>query len=195
VDAAALVIAVVGVVLATLSLIWQALTFFLTGPRVRVRLSEGLRAPHGGVVIAPPSIYTQAGRAALEADGYTEHVLAVTARNAGRAPVSLLRWSLRFGNDAIITYPGGGGNVPLPHRLEPATDISWYAPLQDVVPYVEDFVDQSDDARTLRGEVDTALGKTVVSRQRIIVGADGTTRTRHGRRRRFVAWVRRKPLY
>jgi hypothetical protein len=193
-EIATLVIAVIGLVLATLSLIWQASTFFLTGPRVKVRLSEGLRSPQGGVVIAPPSIYTEAGRAALDADGYTEHVLAVTARNAGRAPVSLTRWSLRFGNEVVVVYPGGGGNVPLPHRLEPAADITWYAPVPDVVPYVADFVDQSERARTLRGEVDTALGTTVASRQRITVGADATTRTKHGRGRRFVSWVRRKPL-
>jgi hypothetical protein len=108
--------------------------------------------------------------------------------------VSLSRWSLRFGNDTLFVYPGGG-NVTLPHRLEPAADATWYPPIEDVVPHVAAFVDQSEDARTVRGEVDTALGKTIASRQRIIVGADGKTRTRHARWRPFVTWMRRKPLY
>lgn len=181
--------------LATLSLVWQALTFFLTGPRVKVRLAEGLRAPHGGVLIAPPSIYTESGRAALEADGYTEHVLAVSARNAGREPISLSRWSLRFGNSAVFTYPGGVGNPPLPHRLQPAADVMWLASLEDVVPYVANFVDQGQHARTVRGEVDDALGKTTVSRQRIIVSPDGETQTWHGRRARVLARIRGKPLF
>jgi hypothetical protein len=194
-EIATLVIAAVGIVLATVSLVWQALTFFLTGPHVKVRLSEGLRAPLGGVVIAPPSIYTNAGRAALEADGYTDHVLTVTARNAGRAPVSLSRLSLRFANNAVFVYPGGAGNVPLPHRLERAADVTWYASVEDVVPYVADFIDQSEDARTVRGEVDTALGNMTASRERIIISPNGETRTRHGRLTRVLARIRRKPLY
>jgi hypothetical protein len=41
-DTAALVIAILGLVLAVLSLAWQAVTFVLTGPRVKVHLKEGL---------------------------------------------------------------------------------------------------------------------------------------------------------
>ena len=88
-ELAALVPGVVGVVLATLSLIWQAMSFLLTGPRVNVRLSESLRAAHGGVVVGPLSIYPDASRTALEDDGYTEHVFTVTATNAGRLPATV----------------------------------------------------------------------------------------------------------
>ncbi len=187
-EVAALVVGIVGVVLATLSLIWQATTFLLTGPRVNVRLSEGLRAAHGGVVVGPLSIYPDASLTALEDDGYTEHIFAVTARNTGRLPATVSRWSLRFGNGATFVYPNE------PHRLEPAADVSWYAPVAHVGEYVAAFVDQSEDARTVRGEVDLASGKTRRSRQGITVGADASTKWRHGGLKRALAWVRRNRL-
>ena len=50
VDTAALVIAIISLVLAVLSLAWQAVTFVLTGPRVKVCLKEGLRGPLGVMI-------------------------------------------------------------------------------------------------------------------------------------------------
>jgi hypothetical protein len=67
VNEAVLVIAIVGVVLGTLSLVWQAISFLLSGPRVRASIAEGFRGLHSGIMIGHPSIYTEEGRATLEA--------------------------------------------------------------------------------------------------------------------------------
>jgi hypothetical protein len=187
-------IAAAGLALAGLSLGWQAATFFMSGPRVKASLSEGFRGPLG-VMIAPPAVYTDEGLAALEQQGYTEHVVSVTATNKGRLPTTVRSWSLHFGNRAIFNNPQDSRNPALPHRLEPHTAETWYAPLEDIVPFVEVFTDQSDHARTIRAAIAVATGETVMSRQRIVVGADGSTRTRHRRLTRVLAWILRKPLY
>lgn len=183
-----------GLGLAALSLGWQAATFFMSGPRVKVRFGEGFRGPLG-VMIAPPGVYTEQGLASLEHQGYTEHVLAVTAMNKGRFPATIRNWSICFGNRATFTNPQDLRNPPLPHKLEPHTAQTWYAPVDEVVPFVDMFSDQNERARTASGAVDTATNKTVVSRQRIVVGADSTTRTRHSRITRALAFARRRPLY
>lgn len=174
-ETAALAVAIIGLVLAVLSLVWQAVTFVLAGPRVKVRLKEGLRGP-AGAVIAPPSIYTDAGRAALEADGYNEHVLAVVVTNSGRSPTTVQRWSLHFGNGVVYTHQLDPRNPGLPHRLESHTTETWYASVDEIAPLVEGFVDQSESARTLRAEVDAA-SQTATSRERMLVGADGSVHT------------------
>jgi hypothetical protein len=131
----ALVIAVVAVALSALSLGWQAATFFLSGPRVR-------------------SVYTADGLAALERMGYTQHVLVIEAVNVGRLPASVNNWSLRFGNGVIYQNPRDPHNYPLPYRLESHTSAAWTAPVEDLVTLRETFVDESDEAATVRSEVD-----------------------------------------
>ena len=80
-DEVTLVFAVLGLVLAVASLVWQFASFQLSGPRVRVRLREGLRDLQG-VLIGPPAMYPNA---------VGEHVLAVEVVNSGRLPATVRR--------------------------------------------------------------------------------------------------------
>lgn len=152
-------IAAAGLALAALSLGWQAATFLMSGPRMKVRLSEGFRGLPG-VMIGPPGVYTDEGLASLQHQGYTEHVLAVTATNKGRLSATVREWSLHFGNRAKFANQHDPRNPPLPHRLEPHTAQTWYAPVEDVAPFVELFTDQSDRARTVRGAVVTCAASS-----------------------------------
>lgn len=172
-ETATLVIAVIGLALATASLAWQAATFFLTGPRVKVYLREGFRGP-GGVMIAPPSVYTDSGRVTLEQQGYTEHVVAIEAINRGRLPTTVRNWALRFGNRASYTNPTDPRNPTLPYRLEPFTSVTWYAPVEHLQMLQQAFADQSDNVATVRGEVDLASRKTLTSRDGVVVAFDRT---------------------
>ncbi len=173
-----LVIAVVGVTLAALSLGWQAATFFLTGPRVKVYLREGFRGPRG-VMIAPPSIYTEGGLEALGRMGYVDHVLAVEAVNRGRLPATVHNWAIRFGNNVVYTNPADPQNPQLPYRLESHTSASWYAPLDDLQSLQPDFHDQSVRAATARGEVDLqSRRRAVTSRDALVIDASGTRNPR-----------------
>jgi hypothetical protein len=135
------------------------------------------------VLIGSPSIYTAEGRASLEADGFTEHVLAVVVTNSGRSPTTVERWSLHYGNGVIYTHQLDARNPVLPHRLEPHTSATWYASVDQIAPYVEAFVDQSEAAKTLHAEVDTAT-QTSKSPEQMVIDADGSVRALPTGRRR-----------
>jgi hypothetical protein len=189
---ATLVIAVVGVALATLSLGWQAATFLLSGPRVKVFLAQGYRGP-GGVMLAPIETYSDGG-AAIARMGFTEHVLAVHAVNRGRLPASITNWTVRFSNGATYMNPTDTLNPKLPYRLEAHADATWYAPAAFLQEAQKGFADGSDGAARARGEVSLASReKSVRSRYSLIIRAEGV-RQRHSRSTRCWAWIRRKPL-
>lgn len=173
---AALVVAVIAVVLAAVSLLWQAAAYFLSGPRIKVSLDEGLRGPGGGVISAPPSAYTEKGREKLVADGYTERIVAVVVRNVGRMPTTIRMWSLRFGNDALWTFPIDPENVPLPHRLDAHDEIGWYATLEQLRDLQREFLDQSDEAAAVVGLVRLGSGSQIESGNALVVRADGSER-------------------
>ena len=190
VNTATLVIAVVGLALSAVAITWQAATFMLTGPRIRVRLREGLRGL-GGVMIAPPTMYTPAGRQVLEQQGYTEAVIAIEVVNRGRLPTTVDRWTIRFGNGAAYLNPGDLQNPPLPHRLEPHTNATWYAPVENLVLLRAAFVDMGQDAATIRGVIDLGTQDSVVSRNTLIVTDDGVRQPDVGVRERALLWLRR----
>jgi hypothetical protein len=122
-----LITAIVALGLSACSLTWQAATFVLSGPRIRVRLAEGLRNPTGGVMVAPKSVYSDGGRK-VRAMGYTQHVLLVQAENSGRLPATVSGWKLQLARGhAIFINPEDPLNPPLPHRLESHSSQSWAA--------------------------------------------------------------------
>jgi len=172
VNTVTLVIAITGLGLSALSIGWQAASFFLSGPRVRVHLQEGLRGL-GGVVLASPSVYTEEGGAALERLGFGEPILAVIVVNRGRLPATVGNWSIRFGNGAAYQNPGDPRNPALPYRLEPFTSDSWYAPLDHLQQLQAVFTDQSDAAAVVHGEVDLGSRETVASKDSLIVRVEG----------------------
>jgi hypothetical protein len=186
-----LAIAACGLLLSALSLGWQAATFFLSGARVVVRLREGFRGP-GGVMIGPPMIYTQAGLAALERDGFTEHVLAVEVVNRGRLPATVNSWSIAFGNGVIYRPPLDAANPALPYRLEPGASEIWYAAVEPLQQLQPDFADQTEQAARARGRIGLGTRDALMSRNGIIIGPDGTRLPQPGLVRRSVAYARRQ---
>lgn len=167
----ALVIAVVGLALAALSLGWQAATFFLSGPRVKVDLQEGFLGPMG-LMTASASVYTAEGREALDRLGYTEHVLAVEAVNSGRLAVTVNNWSINFGNGASYGNPSDMRNPKLPHRLEPHTTALWCAPVEHLQLLQAEFTDQGARAATARGAITLPGRRAVLSKRALLIGPD-----------------------
>jgi hypothetical protein len=167
---ATLVIAVVGLALAAVSLAWQAASFFLSGPRVRVSLEEALRLPAtGALMVGPLEIYTDAGRNQLDDDGYTQHVLVVSAGNRGRMGADVTGWAIIFGNGARWTHPGFLGNPRLPYRLEPFTNVMWCAAVADLEAVQAAFTDQREDAAKARAIVEIAGDRMSASRSTVVV--------------------------
>jgi hypothetical protein len=108
----------------------------------------------------------------MQADGYTERVVAVVARNLGRMPTTISMWSIRFGNGTLYTLPQHPQNRPVPYRLEAHEEVAWYAPLDQLRDYQALFVDQTDDAATATAVVDLAIGAKVEGRPHLVIRAD-----------------------
>jgi hypothetical protein len=194
-EIATLAIAVAGVLLGALSLGWQAATFFLSGPRVRVRLRAGLFGPGGVVVGKPEAVLVGDQRKRLEHEGFTEPVLAVTAVNGGRLPTTINSWGIVVGGGVTLREFDAHG-PSLPHRLEPHEEATWYASAANAMAAVAasaaTFGERS--ARMIRAQIETPAGGVVVSGEWIGLAADGAPRLRFPLRRRLLAGIRRKPL-
>jgi hypothetical protein len=123
-NVASLVLGICGVVLASLSLGWQAATYVLTGGRVKVRLRVG-GLGDGGIVIAPPNSLNANWWEYLASQGYPRPIVAVTVANVGRQPVTVARWGLKSGL-GMSMYPAADSiGRRLPHRLEVGESETW----------------------------------------------------------------------
>jgi hypothetical protein len=123
-NVASLVLGICGVVLASLSLGWQAAQYVLTGGRVKVGLRMGALGP-GGMVTAAPSSLRAGWWEQLAAQGYRRPIVAVTVANVGRLPVTVARWGLKSGLGMSL-YPAADSIGPhLPHRLEVGESETW----------------------------------------------------------------------
>lgn len=80
-----LAVAIVGAITGVAALMWQALTFYLEGARIRVILKVAW-VGQAGAVMGPPGMWDW-GRP--PAPGYELECLAVEVRNKGRSPTSV----------------------------------------------------------------------------------------------------------
>jgi hypothetical protein len=120
-----LVVAVLGLLLSIVSLIWQAATYVLSGSRVRAELKYGSR--NADVVVSGP-----AGWRRFAAQGLDEEVIGIEVRNVGRMAASIdsIHAALPRGTKTTMLQSIIG--PPLPHRLEPQSVASWFLPLEPV---------------------------------------------------------------
>ena len=87
-NAATIVLASLGVVLALASLAWQARTFIVTGSRISVEIRPGLMGFGSVVTLSSEGTADQLGY--MHSQGYTDPVFAVQVNNTGRGST---RWS------------------------------------------------------------------------------------------------------
>jgi hypothetical protein len=119
-----LVLGIVGAVLASLSLGWQAANYVLTGGRVKVALRVGGRS-QGGMVTMPPERFSQDSLRQLASQGFPQPIVAVTVANVGRQPVTVAKWGLISGLGMSL-YPAADSiGPPLQHRLEVGESATW----------------------------------------------------------------------
>lgn len=133
INGAELWIALLGVVVACLSLGCQAATYVLTGGRVKVILRVGALADSGqGMVTAPPSSLSREWAADLAAQGYSRPVVAVRVANVGRLPVTVERWSIRSPRGVSVSPIGDSIGPTLPHRLDAGESATWAVDAREV---------------------------------------------------------------
>jgi hypothetical protein len=131
-----LVVGICGLVLATLSLAWQAASYVLTGGRVKVRLRVG-GFGNGGMITAPPNRLTANWWESLASEGFERPIVAVTVANVGRQPVTVARWGLTSGLGMSL-YPAADSIGPsLHHRLEVGESATWAVDLASVLDFIQ----------------------------------------------------------
>lgn len=111
-DLAALIIAIVGLVIAVASLTWQAVTWFYEGARVKVEVTYGL-------VTCGPEL--------------SDQMVIVTATNVGRSPVGVTGWGFDLGGGkTMIVREPVPGSTDLPTTLAGGHGAKWFVPLDEV---------------------------------------------------------------
>lgn len=164
-----LLVAVLGVILSVASLVWQAATYLLEGPRVKVELRVGAASFSGGYAHQPVKPGWQRGLAEMAAQGMTQGLLVVLVRNIGRHPTSVLRYSgvtdggVKFG---LTSAPPGCPS--LPHRLEPHSEALFYLELADAHAVVDATAATAKRARAIRIEVELGNGRTVTTKEKLL---------------------------
>ena len=130
-----IVLSVVALLLSLASLVWQAVTFIRSGPRVTVTCS----------------------RAMVVSGAEATDVLEVVARNAGRSETQVQNWFIEpIGQPALIFLTDLPGSSPWPEVLRAGHSLSWYQAWSEVARYgtMKNF-------DTVRPAVTLGSGRTV----------------------------------
>jgi len=123
-DVATLVIAVLGLLLSVVGLVWQAATYVLSGGRVKVLLKVGAASARGMLTGAPDRMQGTSMQH-LVSQGYTQPIIAVEVRNVGRMAVTVNRWSIQHTRGTSFIPIGYQIGPALPYRLEPGASETW----------------------------------------------------------------------
>jgi len=109
---AGLFLGIIGAVTGVVALAWQFITWRHSGAVVAVTATA-----------AYPTYGDQVGDLHVN----------VNASNSGRSPVTVKGWGLRLpdGRTMITTSPLSWSS-PIPHRLEPGADGSWFMPAHEI---------------------------------------------------------------
>jgi hypothetical protein len=144
----ALIVAIIGLLLAVASLIWQAYTFSRSGIRVMLKVGTGFAAYENPRQVGPP-------------------LLTTTAINVGRFGTSVTSWGIRFpGGLSLARMPNEDPPWAAPPpgaRLEGGEALEFYWPLYELAASIRS--DPRLDPNQARVFVNLAIGKTVLSKR------------------------------
>jgi hypothetical protein len=129
-------VAITGVVLASLSLGWQAANYVLTGGRITVNLLVGAMG-NGSMATAAPEKLSSEWLEGLAAQGFSRPVVAVTVANVGRQPVVVAGWGLKSGLGPSMHPMADSIGPSLPHRLDVGEAATWAVDMRAVQAFTQ----------------------------------------------------------
>ncbi|HEX3961163.1 MAG TPA: hypothetical protein VHZ03_31850 [Trebonia sp.] len=167
----ALAVGICGVVLASLSLGWQAANYVLTGGRVKVRLLVGA-VGRGSIVTAPPAKLSPEWLQRLAAQGFSQPIVAVNVANVGRQPVKVERWGLKSGLGMSL-YPTSEEFGPrLPHRLDVGDAETWAIDLDVVRSFMQTGKETLENSQSFKPNGNSSLVGKIAAEMGRPEGAD-----------------------
>lgn len=132
-QAASLLVAVLGVVMAAASLTWQAASFVLTGGRPKIDLKPGALAADGGsMVLVEPRQFTPDWFKNTASQGFGRPIVAIEVRNVGRLPITVNRWHLATRVGVTLMPIADSIGPDLPHQINVGQSATWAVGLQEV---------------------------------------------------------------
>ncbi len=161
-----LVLALLGVVLAVVSLAWQAVTFFLSGARVKTKLLLGGLGPGGAIL-------WEVGPEGAELSPDDLPVVAVEVTNSGRTDIDVVGWGLDYGRGLTFVPSPWWPNKELPFRLKHGSQQTWFVKRADA----DHAANAVGKAQAVTGFVRLGTGRTERTKQRLDV-APVTSRRR-----------------
>lgn len=167
----ALDVGIIALAISASSATWQVAQFLLGSSRPTVDLEIGA-VGRGGVVSIPLKPGSQVnGLRSLIEQGYTQPIVAVKVRNKGRLAVSITGWAVAFNNGSTFQLPGWDVNEghPLPYRLEPGAEVSYYCPLDDVERTQSAFRGIGPPIQVCRAQASFGTGKVLKSKAALVL--------------------------
>lgn len=170
----ALAIGLAGLLLATVSLTWQAVTFRLTGSRVVAHLRVG--SVTGNPLSGQQVLSSAVGRdwttrlLALIQQHEGTPVLMLVASNVGRLSVGMETAEAVVDDGTRYSQPGWNVNPVMGATLGAGHTVSWYVPLlpvQAVVDTIDTVAGAEKRPRSVRMELHLGTGKAVRTRESI----------------------------
>lgn len=170
-DIAALSIAILSIIIATLALGWQIAVWRLDGPRIRATLQHGVLGRGGAVVSTVGRDKRLRDMSSMVEQGWNgPQVIAVVVTNHGRSRAKITRFGIQLKRGGMsVQYPAGNSWSPaLPYWLEPGESATWYGDMQDAQALI-DATGRSipADVGGVFMTVETGTGKTVRTRRHL----------------------------
>lgn len=160
------VLALIGLVAAVASLVWQAVTFTLSGIRPQCKMAHGAINPGQQYATYPIVGRTLQLPSSAVAQGFTEEALFVTVHNAGRLPFTVKNWRLVLEggvSTGVLNNPFG---PTLPHRLDVGEEATWAIEMNQVRQVADAWRTQHGGASVPAWmEVQVGNGKTYKSKE------------------------------
>jgi hypothetical protein len=149
-EVASIVVGAGGLALAAASLTWQAVTWRLSGGRVKAELLVGAIQTIGNMSVTFPAGHPLKDLDDIADQGFTRKSLFLSARNTGRLPVVVEQWVVLFPGGIRIRQLNSRLGPDLPHRLDVGESAQWAIELETIMPTVQWFRAEKKLAKVLR---------------------------------------------
>ncbi|RZU16420.1 hypothetical protein EV645_3985 [Kribbella rubisoli] len=168
-DVAALIVAIVGLLVAGLSAGWQVATWFWSNGRPKARLMHGVVSGAAAITGPVKRDGLPLELKSIREQGYDgTEVLGVQVVNHGRAQVTVTRYSIALAGTGMSYHLiGDAMGPPLPHRIQPGEAETWYADMDTVHRFVYAAQAIKEGAREVFIEVTLGTGRTIRTRQTV----------------------------
>ncbi|MHC3424718.1 hypothetical protein [Streptomyces sp. DT18] len=161
------VIALIGLIAAVVSLVWQAITFVLSGIRPQCNMLHGAVNARRQYAMYPITSREIRLPSSVAAQGFTQEFLFVTVHNVGRLPFSVRNWSLALEGGVKTEVSNNPFGPPLPYRLDVGDEATWAIEMSQARQVAETLRSQRGGAVRVPTwmEVQVGNGKTYKSKQ------------------------------